>query len=178
MTRRGRGRAATKMTTDRGGAEGAEAEAGVAAAAAAGLPPLPDHVRPMIEGVAETSAGGVAAAAAEVGAEMREIGGDTGEIGTAIVITTDGRGGAAARVARSAIEREGEGIAIDATRGSDRGREKGAAPLREEEMMRPRPHRPRPSHWVPRRLASTSRPRGCAPCRRTSRIDRAPNTSE
>lgn len=172
MTRRGRGRAATKMTTDRGGAEGAEAEAGIAAAA--GLPPLPDHVRPMIEGVAETSAGGVAAAAAEVGAEMREI----GEIGTAIVIITDGRGGAAARVARSAIERGGEGIAIDATRGSDRGREKGAAPLREEEMMRPRPHRPRPSHWVPRRLASTSRPRGCAPCRRTSRIDRAPNTSE
>lgn len=172
MTRRGRGRAATKMMTDRGGAEGAEAEAGIAAAA--GLPPLPDHVRPMIEGVAETSAGGVAAAAAEVGAEMREI----GEIGTAIVIITDGRGGAAARVARSAIERGGEGIAIDATRGSDRGREKGAAPLREEEMMRPRPHRPRPSHWVPRRLASTSRPRGCAPCRRTSRIDRAPNTSE
>src|SRR3989344_3752835 len=114
MTRRGRGRAATKMTTDRGGAEGAEAEAGIAAAA--GLPPLPDHVRPMIEGVAETSAGGVAAAAAEVGAEMRGIGGDTGEIGTTIVIT-DGRGGAAARVARSAIERGGEGIAIDATRG-------------------------------------------------------------
>lgn len=170
MTRRGRGRAATKMMTDRGGAEGAEAEAGIAAAA--GLPPLPDHVRPMIEGVAETSAGGVAAAAAEVGAEMREI----GEIGTAIVIITDGRGGAAARVARSAIERGGEGIAIDATRGSDRGIEKGAT-LREEEM-RPPPHRPRPSHWVPRRLASTSRPRGCAPCRRTSRIDRAPNTSE
>lgn len=175
MTRRGRGRAATKMMTDRGGAEGAEAEAGIAAAA--GLPPLPDHVRPMIEGVAETSAGGVAAAAAEVGAEMREIGGDTGEIGTAIVIITDGRGGAAARVARSAIERGGEGIAIDATRGSDRGIEKGATTLREEEM-RPSPHRPRPSHWVPRRLASTSRPRGCAPCKRTSRIDRAPNTSE
>lgn len=173
MTRRGRGRAATKMMkTDRGGVEGAEAEAGIAAAA--GLPPLPDHVRPMIEGAAETSAGGVAAA--EVGAEMREIGGDTGEIGTAIVIT-DGRGGAAARVARSAIERGGEGIAIDATRGSDRGIEKGATTLREEEM-RPSPHRPRPSHWVPLRLASTSRPRGCAPCKRTSRIDRAPNTSE
>lgn len=177
MIRRGRGRAAAmKKMTDRGGAEGAEAEAGTAAAAGL-LPPLPDPVRPMIEGVAEISAGGVAAA--EVGAEMKEIGGDTGGTGTAIVIITDGRGGAAARVARSAIERGGEGIAIDATRGSDRGIEKGTTPLREEEMRPPPPHRPRrPSHWVPRRLASTFHPRGCAPCKRTSRIARAPNTSE
>ena len=176
MIGRGRGGAAMKKTTtDRGEVEEAEVEAGAEAAAAH----LPDRVHLMIEGAAGTSEGGTAAAAAGAGAgaEMKETGGIGGiETGTAIVIT-DGRGGAAARVARSAIEQGGGGIAIDAMRGNgrERGTGRGAALARKSPHRTPRPLPP--SHWAPRHRASTSPLRGCAPCRRTSKIGRAPSTS-
>jgi hypothetical protein len=100
---------------------------------------------------------------------------------TAII---DGRGGAAARVARSAIERGGEGIAIDATRGSSvrRGRGRGAALVaahhQHRHQHRPPPLQMRPrSRRAPRHRACTSRRRGCAPCRGRSRTGRAPSTS-